>query len=88
MASDLGIKQIQVLQLQHDKRSCSLAYRKQSDRSFFPQGQTVPTYSAWTWNNYVMISGQDDVAFLQSSVSESAQQCKSCKDKRSNKNSI
>lgn len=32
----------------------------------FPQGQ-MPAGSAlsWTWNNYVMDSGQDDIAFLQ-----------------------
>ncbi|MGE5085364.1 MAG: alpha/beta hydrolase family esterase [Bacillota bacterium] len=36
--------------------------------SVFPQGQTLDTYNAWTWNNFVMISGQDDVAFLQALV--------------------
>ena len=34
--------------------------------AIFPQGQTQPGYNAWTWSNYVMDSGQDDVAFLQS----------------------
>jgi poly(3-hydroxybutyrate) depolymerase len=36
--------------------------------AIFPQGQTQPGYNAWTWSNYVMDSGQDDVAFLQSLV--------------------
>jgi polyhydroxybutyrate depolymerase len=31
----------------------------------FPQGLTLSSYSAWTWDNYVMVSGQSDVAFLQ-----------------------
>lgn len=34
----------------------------------FPQGQTLSGYSAWTWNNYVMNSGQDDISFLQDLV--------------------
>lgn len=34
--------------------------------AIFPQGQTQPGYNAWTWSNYVMDSGQDDMAFLQS----------------------
>ncbi len=34
----------------------------------FPQGQTLPSYNAWTWNNYVMDSGVDDVAFLNALV--------------------
>lgn len=33
--------------------------------AIFPQGQSQPGYNAWTWSNYVMDSGQDDVAFLQ-----------------------
>lgn len=33
--------------------------------AIFPQGQTQPGYNAWTWSNYVMDSGQDDLAFLQ-----------------------
>lgn len=33
--------------------------------AIFPQGQSQPGYNAWTWNNYVMDSGQDDMAFLQ-----------------------
>lgn len=33
----------------------------------FPQGQNV-TGNNWTWSNYVMISGVDDVAFLQALV--------------------
>ncbi len=31
----------------------------------FPQGQTISSSFATTWNNHVMDSGQDDVAFLQ-----------------------
>lgn len=31
----------------------------------FPQGRSQQGYNAWTWSNYVMDSGQDDVAFLQ-----------------------
>ncbi len=35
----------------------------------FPQGQAIASNpSAWTWNNYVMLSGTDDVAFLQDLV--------------------
>jgi len=34
----------------------------------FPQGQTLSGYNGWTWNNYVMVSGQNDVAFLQALV--------------------
>lgn len=34
----------------------------------FPQGQTLAGYNGFTWSNYVMTSGQDDVAFLQSLV--------------------
>lgn len=36
--------------------------------AIFPQGQTLAGYQAWTWNNYVMQSGQNDVAFLQALV--------------------
>jgi predicted esterase len=36
--------------------------------AIFPQGQTLSGYQAWTWNNYVMQSGQDDMAFLQALV--------------------
>jgi polyhydroxybutyrate depolymerase len=37
--------------------------------AIFPQGQTITGYSAWTWNNYVMTSGYDDIAFLNALVS-------------------
>ena len=37
--------------------------------AIFPQGQTLSGYNAWTWNNYVMASGQDDAAFLAALVS-------------------
>ncbi|MEK7413337.1 MAG: PHB depolymerase family esterase, partial [Planctomycetota bacterium] len=36
--------------------------------AIFPQGQTLSGYNAWTWNNYFMNSGQNDVAFLQTLV--------------------
>lgn len=36
--------------------------------AIFPQGQTLSGYNGWTWNNYVMVSGQDDVAFLKALV--------------------
>jgi hypothetical protein len=36
--------------------------------AIFPQGQTLTGYQAFTWRNYVMESGQDDVAFLQALV--------------------
>lgn len=36
--------------------------------AIFPQGQTLPGYQAFTWRNYVMESGQDDVAFVQALV--------------------
>jgi len=33
----------------------------------FPQGQAIPAApSAYTWDNHVMVSGEDDTAFLQS----------------------
>lgn len=35
--------------------------------AIFPQGQTTSgSFLSWTWNNYVMTSGQNDLAFLQS----------------------
>lgn len=36
--------------------------------AIFPQGQTLSGYNAWSWSNYVMNSGQDDVAFLRALV--------------------
>jgi polyhydroxybutyrate depolymerase len=36
--------------------------------AIFPQGITLDGYSAWTWSNYVMTNGKDDVAFLKALV--------------------
>lgn len=37
--------------------------------AIFPQGQMVSgTLFSWTWNNYVMTSGEDDIDFLQDLV--------------------
>lgn len=33
-----------------------------------PQGLTISGYNAWTWDNYVMNSGADDLSFLQELV--------------------
>lgn len=67
-ASDLGIKN-DTTTTNYDLASAGKSWlAEQGVLALFPQGQTLSGYQAWTWNNYVMQSGQDDVAFLQALV--------------------
>lgn len=67
-ASDLGIKN-DTTTANYDLASAGRTWlTDQGVLAVFPQGQTLASYQAWTWNNYVMQSGQDDAAFLQALV--------------------
>lgn len=67
-ASDLGIKS-DTTSANYELASAGKSWlTEQGVLAIFPQGQTLTGYQAFTWNNYVMQSGQDDLAFLQALV--------------------